>query len=67
MSIGYVDPISKKYVKKAGDLNLLNVPEASESSNGLMSASDKKKLDSLVPNTDIADTSTIKDLFKKGV
>lgn len=66
MSIGYIDPITKKYIKKAGDMNVLNTPIASTTQAGLCSPEQAKKIDSAYSTEDIADRETILELFKKG-
>lgn len=47
MSVGYYDEVKKVYVKTAGNLNILDLPLATEISNGIMFYEDKKKLDEI--------------------
>lgn len=66
MSFGYIDPISKKYVKGAGDMNIMNTPVASDTQAGLCSPEQVKKIEAAYTEKDVAQKETIENLFKKG-
>lgn len=52
MSMGFVK--DGQYIKAAGNLSMLNTPVASETTNGLMSYEDKKKVDAMLTAQDLA-------------
>lgn len=56
--------VGGKFITIAEDFDILNAPDATTTTSGLMSPSDKQKLDSLQPTTNIADAETIKEIFK---
>ena len=64
MSQGYIDPITKKYIKTAGNASIENLPTATDKDPGLMSVEDKKKIDLAYTTDDIASTEIINSLFK---
>lgn len=64
MSQGYIDPITKKYVKTAGNASIENLPTATNKDAGLMSVEDKKKLDTAYTTDDVASAETINSLFE---
>lgn len=63
MSQGYIDPITKKYIKTAGNASIENLPIATDKDPGLMSVEDKKKIDSAYTTDDIVSVEAIKSLF----
>lgn len=65
MSMGYIDPITKKYVKKAGNGGYFTPSVASETEAGLMSAEDKKKIEKSYTTDDVANATDINGLFNK--
>lgn len=66
MSMGYLDPITKKYVKRAGNNgSLVTPPIADENTPGLMSPEDRKVVDSAYTTDDIASKELIRELFVK--
>lgn len=67
MSVGYLDEFTGKYVKVAGNLNIINTPLATEISNGLMSYQDKIIVDNAFTVSDAATTDDIRALFNKEV
>lgn len=59
--IGHIE--NGKLVKDFGSFNLENTPEATETTSGLMSASDKKKIDKSYTTDDVVPISSIEALF----
>lgn len=58
--------VNGQFVTVAQDFDILDAPEATETNSGLMSTTDKKKLEAAYTQKDVADQQTIRDLFKKG-
>lgn len=56
--------VNGEFTQIAGNFDIMNAKMASATEDGLMSSSDKKKLDSLQPTTNIADAEAIKEIFK---
>lgn len=56
--------VNGEFTQIAGNFDIMNAKMDSATEDGLMSSSDKKKLDSLQPTTDIADAEAIKEIFK---
>ena len=64
MSQGYIDPITKKYIKTAGNASIENLPTGTDKDAGLMSVEDKKKLDTAYTTDDVASAEIINSLFE---
>lgn len=51
--------VNGKFVPVAQDFDILDAPEATETSSGLMSTTDKKKLDNAYTSQDVATSEEI--------
>ena len=51
------------FVKDLGGFNVSDMPEATETTSGLMSGTDKKRLDNAYSTDDVASIESIENLF----
>lgn len=56
--------VNGEFVTVAQDFDILDAPEVTETSSGLMSATDKQKLDKSYTTDDVASIPSIEALFE---
>lgn len=55
--------VNGKFVTVAQDFDVLNAPEATEETSGLMTPTDKKKLNKTYTRDDVASVESVEALF----